>query len=317
MKIKKTVIFILTFIFCACVMQPLFAKDKIIAVVNKEIITEKDLEDFISFARGQFSQELKPQELESKINSMKTDMLKKLIEDRLIVQEAKKFLEEAKKKKDAYAVVRVEPEEGRVKSRIEDVKKKYGSDTEFQNDLALHGLVQADMEKRIREQMLMLSFIDYKIRMQIIVRPEEVTALYNKNPKEFNTPATREFEVITLENKDQATSFAYSLRKGEKLEKLAGRYPVKVDSMRSNNTGELRKEIEDVVFHLEAGGVSDPVTIKGVYYVFRLLSITPSRQQSLLEAQPEIYAYLFDQKMREEMQKWLDETKKKSYIKIY
>jgi len=314
--IKLARIFSVISIFLLIATQAIFAKDKIIAIVNNDIITQGDLDDFVSFTRVQLSQNLKEQEVENKINDLKTNMVDKLIEDRLMIQEARKAIEEAKSKKDPYTVARLEPEENVVKSRIAEIKKRYSSNMGFDNDLAMHGLVQADLEKRIREQMLMVRFIDYKIKSQIRIRPEEVTAFYRGDPKQFLTPATREFEIITLDNQDQAKSFAYSLRKGEKLEALASRYTIKVDVMQAT-AAELREEIEKVVFNLDLGGISDPVNIGGTYYVFHLLSINPPKEQSLQQAQPQIYTYLFNKKMQEEMQKWLDEIKKKSYIKIY
>ncbi|MCM8796806.1 MAG: peptidyl-prolyl cis-trans isomerase [Candidatus Omnitrophica bacterium] len=323
MKIKTSVLrqlyfaFFLNVSFLLAYTGLVFAEEKIVAIVNKEAITKKDLDDFISVARVELSNEFQGEELENKIKGLKTEILDRLIEERLIVQEASKFIEDAKGKKDVYAVMRVEPEESRVKNRIEEIKKKYNSSIEFQRDLEAHGLVQADLEKRIREQMLILNFIDYKIRSKIIVRPDEVTTFYKQNHQNFLTPIIRQFEVITLQNKDQAVSFAYSLKNGEKLEFLAARYPIKVDVMQTSGSGRLRKEIEDAVFPLAIGGVSDPVEIGGVYYVFRILSITPSRQQTLSEVQPKIYAHLFNKKMQEEMRKWIDEVKKKSYIKTY
>src|SRR3989338_6450398 len=80
----------------------LFAQDKIVAIVNNEVITQKDLDDFLNFMRMQYAQELKGRELENKIQSMKIVLLDKLIEDRLMLQDAQKTLNEANTKKDPY-----------------------------------------------------------------------------------------------------------------------------------------------------------------------------------------------------------------------
>jgi hypothetical protein len=49
----------------------LYAQDKIVAIVNKDIITQKDLTDFINFARMQMLTEYKGEQLEAKIQAMK------------------------------------------------------------------------------------------------------------------------------------------------------------------------------------------------------------------------------------------------------
>ena len=53
----------------------LYAQDKIIAVVNNDVITHKDLDDFADFLRMQLSREYKGSALEIKIESIKKDLL--------------------------------------------------------------------------------------------------------------------------------------------------------------------------------------------------------------------------------------------------
>lgn len=279
-----------------------YAQDKIIAVVNNEVITQKDLNDFINFMGMQLSREYKGRDLENKIESMKKDLLDKLIEDRIILQEAKK---------NNIAV-----DESRIKARINEIKKRYATDQEFQNDLGGQGMSQADLEKKIREQFLMYNIIEQKIRSKIIVRPDEVTSFYNENKKELVTPEEKELDAITLENLDQATSFSYNLKRGERLDDLAMRYPITINKLNYNEGVELRKEIESTVKNLAITEVSGPVKLDDKYCVFRLNTIIPPKQLSLSEAQEKIHEFLFNSKMQEELAKWLDELKSKSYIKI-
>lgn len=280
----------------------LFAKDKIIAVVNNDIVTQKDLNDFINFMRMQLSKEYEGKELEKRIQSMKLDLLDRLIEDRLILQEAKKN--------------NIKCDEDRVKARINEIKRHYTSEVEFQNDLAKQGLVQADIESKIREQLLMYNIVEQKVRDKIVVRPDEVTDFYNKNIKEFHTGEERELEVIVLENEDLARTLVYNLKSGQKLEDLATRYPITVNQLKARHGEELRKDIEDAVFKLTIGEISAPIKVDDKYYIFKLDNIIPSRQLTLSEVQDKIHNFLLEKKMQEELKEWLDELKKQSYIKV-
>lgn len=280
----------------------LFAQDKIIAVVNNDIVTQKDLNDFINFMRMQLSKEYEGKELEKRIQSMKLDLLDRLIEDRLILQEAKKN--------------NIKCDENRVKARINEIKRHYTSEVEFQNDLAKQGLVQADIESKIREQLLMYNIVEQKVRDKIVVRPDEVTDFYNKNIKEFHTGEERELEVIVLENEDLARTLVYNLKSGQKLEDLATRYPITVNQLKARHGEELRKDIEDAVFKLTIGEISDPIKVDDKYYIFKLDNIIPSRQLTLSEVQDKIHNFLLEKKMQEELKEWLDELKKQSYIKV-
>ena len=280
----------------------LFAQDKIVAVVNKDIITQKDLNDFINFMRVQLSTQYQGKQLESKIQSMKLDLLDKLIEDRLILQEAKKDN------------IGIDPD--RIKAKINEIKKHYGSDTEFQNAIAKQGLVQADIEEKIREQTLMYAVIDREIRSKIIIKPVEVTDFYQGNIKKFIFPEQREFESVTVDNESFANEVFDKLKSGQELEEVANRYSLAINKFSSLRDGQLRKDIEETVFKINVGQISAPVKIEDSYYIFKLNNIISPRQQNLSEVQEEIHAMLFNKKMQEALTKWLDELKRHSYIKI-
>lgn len=280
----------------------LYAQDKVVAVVNNEIITQKELDDFLSFARIQYSRELKGKELEEKVQGAKQDLLQRLIEDRLILQQAKNDK------------VTIEP--SRIKGRILELKKRYTTDAEFQEDLAKQGLVEADLENKVREQMLMYEVIQEKVRSKISVRPDEVTSFYEQNKREFLAPEERQLTMIISQDEKQAKELSYYLRLGQKLEELATRYTFTTDTLSAWKGQDLRKEIEDTVFKLGIGEVSEPVKVDQKYYVFKLENIAGSHQLSLVQSQDKIQSYLFEKKLQEALAKWFDELKKRSYIKI-
>jgi len=281
----------------------LFAQDKVVAVVNNEIVTQKDLDDFLNFIRMQYSREFKGKELEEKVQGMKQDLLQRLIEDRLILQQAK--------------VEKVTVEPSRVKARVTELKKNYATDAEFSEDLAKQGLVPADLEKKIREQMLMYSVIQQKVRDKIMVRPDEITDFYEQNKRQFLAPEERQLTMIILQDAKQAKELSYYLRLGQKLEELATRYTFTINTLSAWKGEELRKEIEDVVFKLGMGEISEEVKVDKQYYVFRLDNITASRQLSLVQSQEKIRVYLFEKKLQDALTKWINEIKAQSYIKLY
>jgi len=279
-----------------------FAQDKIVAIVNKDIITQKDLNDFINFMRVQLSTQYQGEQLESKIQSMKLDLLDKLIEDRLILQEAKKDN------------IRIDPD--RIKAKINEIKKHYGSDSEFQNAIAKQGLVQADIEAKIREQTLMYAVIDREIRSKIIIKPGEVTDFYQENTGKFILPEQREFESVTVDNESLVRDVFDKLKSGKELKDVADNYSLSINKFTTARDGQLKKDIEETVFKINVGQISAPVKIEDSYYIFKLNNIIPPRQQNLSEVQDDIQAMLFNNRMQESLTKWLDELKRHSYIKI-
>ncbi|KPK99139.1 MAG: hypothetical protein AMJ95_00805 [Omnitrophica WOR_2 bacterium SM23_72] len=281
-----------------------YAQDRIIAVVNNEAITQKELDDFVNFTRLQLSREYTQIEIEKRIASLRKDLLEKLIEDKLILQEAK--------------ATNIKIDENRVKARINEIKRRYPTEADFQNDLARQGLVQADLEKRIREQMLMFATVEANVQDKITVRPEEVTDFYNKNIKEFMTQEERECDIIILDTdkEESAREFERLFRSGRSLEELKEKFPLSVDRIAARREGQLRQDITEKICSLNPGEISEPLKVNDKYYIFKLLEITPPRQLALSEVQGGIQVYLFDTKMQEQFAKWLEGLKKKAYIKV-
>ncbi|MGE5309037.1 MAG: SurA N-terminal domain-containing protein [Deltaproteobacteria bacterium] len=289
-------------VLLVCASGAALAQDRIVAIVNNEAITQKDLEAFITFTRIQLSQKLSGKELDDKIASLRQDLLQRLIEDRLILQEAKKS--------------GIKIDDARVKAKMSEVKKRYNSDKEFTEALVLQGLSEGDIESRIKDQMLMYSLIDQKIRSKIQVKPAEITAYFEQNKKDMESSEKREVVSIQAENEDAARAIVDALRQGKDMDALAQEHNTKVNTF-VTQAGELKKEVDDAVFALKAvSDVSDPVNVNGTFYVFRLKQITPRASQTLADVQDEISSLLYEKKMQEAVAAWLEDLKKAAYIKI-
>src|SRR3989338_10794639 len=88
--------------------------DRIVAIVNKESITQSEADAFLNLIIMQLSQRYQGKELEEKIEHEKQELMGKMIEERIILQEAKR------KKLQARADM--------VKKRLEEARRSYGSD---------------------------------------------------------------------------------------------------------------------------------------------------------------------------------------------
>ncbi|MFA5089519.1 MAG: peptidyl-prolyl cis-trans isomerase [Candidatus Omnitrophota bacterium] len=278
-----------------------YAQEKIIAVVNNDVITQKDFDDFLTFTRIQLSSKYNDKELDGKIDEMRTNLLDKLIEDKLILQEAKKN--------------KIQADPSRIKGRLDEIKKNYSTETGFRLALLKQGLSEGDIENKIKEQILMHSVIEMQVRSKIVVYPGEVTDFYQSNIEKFKLMPQREVFSLVTEKADLASRIFYEARSGSSLEDLAKKYEVVTDKLTVAQDGSLRKEIEEIVFILKPNEVSRPVKMEDKYYLFRLDNVIPSRQQSLADAQNDIYGFL-SKKMQEAFVKWLNELRKNSYIKI-
>ncbi len=281
-----------------------FAAERIVAVVNNEAITQKDVDDFVNFMRVQLTQQIDDKrELEKNLKNIESDVVNRLIEDRLIIQEAKKQ--------------GINIDENRVKSRIDALKSRYPSEKYFIDSLLGQGLSLADLENRLREQLMMYTLVEYKIKSRIVVNPSEVTEFYQQNIDKFKIGDQKEFLVVSTSELDIAKDFSDEVKKEGDFQKAADKYRLSVNKIAVSKTGQLDKNIESAMMKLGVAEVSSPVPFKDLYYVFKLNQIIPASQQNLCDVQDEIYNLLYNQKMQDKMVTWLDELKKKSYIKVF
>ncbi|MDD4940509.1 MAG: SurA N-terminal domain-containing protein [Candidatus Omnitrophica bacterium] len=302
MQIKKAVRALSMICLCAGLPCVCLGQDKVVAVVNNEIITQKDLDGFISFMRVQLARDQSQDRVEQQIDTMKQDLLQRLVEDRLILQEAKKN--------------NVIVDKNRIKAKIIELKRAHSSEAEFQEFLLMQGVTESDLEQKMRDQMMTYEIIESQIKNKIVVKPSEITEFYEANPAQFSVPEQREFVSIVIEDEERARKVSQDLKAGKVVEAAAVEHSVKPNTFTAKKGGELKAEIENVVFALHLNGVSDAVKIDNAYYVFKLLRIIPGYKQELIEAQNAINRMLLDKKMQERMVEWLDQLKKKAYIKI-
>ena len=296
-------IFILGLICFFSLSSTLFAQDKILAVVNNEIITQRDLEGFVSFMRMQLSSEYKGKALEDKLNSMREDMIEKLIEDKLILQSAKKE--------------GIQVDQQRLQSQLERIKSKHNSETEFYTALKMQGLTQADIEKRIQQQILVYDMVDLKIKSEISVAPQEVTSFYNERKAEFIQPESRLVRSVSTQNLTTAKMAHAALnKKQESFEAVAKRFNLKINNHGLVAKGQFKQEIEEAIFQTKLKENSELVKFEGEYYIFHVGEITAEEPLDLSEVSDEIYNYLYEKKMQNSLKKWLNELKEKSYIEV-
>ncbi len=301
-KIKIKFFACLLVLLCACSLtQPAFAQDKIIAIVNNDVITQKDLKDFENFMRMQLNSEYQGVDLEKKIESMKPELLDKLIEDRLIICETKK--------KD------IKVDDNRVKAKINDIRKHYATDAEFQESLKSQGMVQADLESRIKEQMLMYSIIDSQIRSKINISPTDITIYYQKNLARFKSPKEWELDALAIESAELAFGIHEIIKSGKSFDEAAKENSLTIHRINMVE-GQFKKDLENVISLIKAKEISEPIKIEKKYFIFRMNKLIPERQRSLAESMDTIYNSLYGKQMEEEMTLWLNSLKKKAYIKV-
>lgn len=298
MKINVT----LCVVCCMLCAGDVFAQDRIIAIVNKDIITQTEVTNFARFLRMQLAAKYKGKELEDKFEEMLPDVLNRLVEDKLILQEAKK--------------AGIKADENRLKGRIQQMKERYVSEKDFMDDIVKNGLTLGDVEAKIKDQLMMFQIVEEKIKDKIVIKPQEVTNFYEEHRLEFSSSAQRRVISLTADDFSKASQALAEIKNGRDFQETANDLGLEVQDLGRIEAGQLNKELDQAISVLQVDEVSDIVRFEGKFYIFKLLELIPAKERPFEEVKPEIYNYLVEQQMQERVTVWLDELKLKSYIEI-
>lgn len=276
--------------------------DQIVAVVNDDPITFKDIQEYFMVIYMDDLATDDPETVNRKFIEHRKDIIEQLIDDRLLLQEARN-------KKVAVTDAEVE-------RRINEIKKDNGGDEAFMKGLLAKGLTVPMLREKLHDQIMIKIFLEESIRPRIEVSPSEVSEYYTAYPDQFTNDEERAYEALKFANKLEAM-FAYKLyASGDDFDKLKDKYKDNlIDGKIRKNEGNDR--IVKILFNLQAGMVSRPVKIGSAFLIFRVTAIRPKVTVSFQEAQEAIFTKLYSEKFTLKLKELTDLLRKKSYIKIY
>lgn len=291
--------------------------DKIVVVVNNEIITQREIDVMLTPVYNQYKAMYKGEELIRKLEDARENILKQLIEDRLILSEAKKE--------------NITVEEKEIDFRVEDLKNKMGGEAELENMLNEQNLTLKELRGRYKEKMMIRKLIDQKVGARIIITPLEVKNYYSAHKDELLRPEEIKLKTILIKPKKEQGGEAGSLglmrdilkrvKEGCEFEGLAKEYSDGPGASEGGmmgyiKRGELLPQIENIVFNLKEGQVSGIIQSSLGYHIFKVEERREPRPLELPEVRQDIEEFLYREKANQKLKGWLDNLAKSAYIEF-
>ena len=284
--------------------------DSIIAIVNDDVITLKDLRQYIASIYSQLRIENRsPNEIKEIMGDYEQKGIDKLIEDKLILAAANE--------KDM--IIRDEI----IDKRIKAIKDRYASEDEFLQAINAEGLTVSDLKKKLMDQLKVKYIVDLEVRDKVFVNPQDVTAYYNQHINEFERKTQMNLQSVFVSfdkrGKSEARNRAAEARSrmiaGEDFDKIFKTYSDGA-SIGTIEKGQMVDSIENVIFALKLEAVSQPVEVENGIYVFKAIGIIPGKLQTLKEVKDRIYNKLYDEQFQSKFKAWVDKLRKKAYVEI-
>ncbi|MDO8536078.1 MAG: peptidylprolyl isomerase [Candidatus Omnitrophota bacterium] len=311
--------FALTLVFIAAITTLSHAAvvDKIVVVVNNEIITQREVDIMLAPIYGQYRNMYKGEELIRMLEDVREKILKQLIEDRLIFSEAKKL--------------NITIEEKEVDAKVDEMKNKVGSERELENMLNEQNLTLNELRARYKEKIMIRRLIDQKVGAKIIITPLEVKNYYNNNKDDFMQPEEIKLRTILIKPKPEQggetgalqliRDLMKRLKEGCDFEGLAKQYSDAPGAsegglMGSVKKGDLMPQIEDIVFKLKEGEITGIIQSPLGYHIFKVDEKKIRRMRELPEVRQDIEEFLYREKASQKLKGWIDSLAKSAYIEF-
>ena len=295
--------------------------DRIVAIVNDEVITLSELEAAVSPYTSQIqTAAYSPEEKQEMLFKVRRDILDRMIDRKLTEQKGK--------------ALGVSVSESEVDQRIERIKEEeFLTEEALRKALADEGYTLEEYRKRIKSQLLGIKLINREVKSKVAITEDEIRAYYEDHKSSYTGKKKYHLRTILVrvnswENgaaktaaQDKIETIATKLRAGVSFEDLARRYSEDITAESGGDIGwfsisELTKELRETVRWMEEGQVSPVLETEQGYQILKLEKIEGTTGKTLEEAKDEIQETIYRQMVERKYDDWLKDLRKDAYIKI-
>lgn len=319
MKIGKAILAGTVAIFLYVSVQAAVA-DRIVAVVNDEVITLSELNNAFEPYQERFTATYQGPDREKALGESRMAFLNRMIDNLLMEQESRK------------TGVAVRDEE--VTDAINDMlKQRKITQDQFLKALQQEGTALEAYRKDVRDQLVRLKLIRRDIKSKVAVTDEEIGAYYRKHREDYEGKEAVRIRQILLplpraesrDAKEKLRAEAEAIRKrlanGEPFEELAARFSQGPAAAEGGDIGYIEKgiihsEVEDVAFSLPRNEISGVIESAVGFHIIQVMDRRGAGLKAIESVREEIREKIDREKMEKRFEEWLEELRKKSHIEM-
>ncbi|MBU9889398.1 MAG: peptidylprolyl isomerase [Candidatus Omnitrophica bacterium] len=295
--------------------------DRVVAVVNDEVITQAELDAFLRPLYEDYSQQYTGDELASMVQDARQKLLNQLIEDKLVYQEAVKQ--------------QIMVTESDLDKEVQKFKQQLERPDELELILEREGMTLKDLREKLRKQAMVRELHDREIRSRVIVSPLEIENFYKENPEKFVIKDRVKVRSLTIKKSQDArdkgipderakmriAELQRKLFEGQDFERMVQGASEDGRAKQGGlgewiDRGGMIESVDEAVFKTPIGELTGIVETPIGYHIFRVEDKESSRTRTLEETREQIAGYLFQQKSNERFQEWMQSLKRTAYISI-
>lgn len=285
--------------------------DKIVAVVNGDIIILSELNAAFEPYLKRIEDTYKGSERDNALAESRKAFLNRLIDARLIEQEAKKngiFV------KDEEVMAAIKDMADRRNIAPDDIAK----------ELAKEGLSLGAYKNDVREQMVRMRLLRREIKSKLMVTDQEIGEYYRLHRNDYEGREAVRIQQILLpvpkgpggdvreKMRKAANEISGRLKNGESFELMVAGG----GDLGFIERGMVFPELEKAAFALEKGEISDIIETPAGFHIIKALDKRGGGLKPIEDVREEIQGRIEEQKMMKKFEEWLTLLRKKSLIEI-
>ena len=295
--------------------------DRVVAVVNDDAITQTELDMYLHPIYEQMKTQYQGAELADRVDETRKKLLGQLIEDRLVFQKAKEM--------------KLEIGESDLKNELDHLKKQFGSELSFEDNINKEGFSLSALKDRLNRQLMIRRLQDMEVRAKVIVSPLELENYYKDHLSDYISKSSIKTCSMTLKKGDQAREkgltdesakkkiedFHERVVAGEDFGKLAMANSEDYQAAQGGlsdwiQPGSLIPVIDDVIFKLKVHELSPIIETPMGYHFFRVEEKKEAKEKKFEEVRDEIFETLYRAKAKNRFEDWMDQLKRDAYISL-
>ena len=295
--------------------------DRIVAVVNNEIITLYDLNRaFAPYVNNIKSLKYPPEKERQTLFQIRKDVLNQLIESMLANQQVRR---------DKITVSQKE-----INNAIERIKgSRQFTEEQLRQGLASQGMTMEEYRKQIEEQILRSKLVNREVKAKIVITKEDVKEYYESHREKY--AGEKKYYLWNLYIKvpsgsgssersnarNQMEAVLVKLKQGQSFESLVAEIKNSSFAIQGTDLGlyrlkELSEQLRQVVKKMDVGKFSDVLDTNFGYQIIYVQKIEDSQDQPLAAVESEIEEKLYKETVDNKYQEWLDLLRARSHIRI-
>jgi len=296
--------------------------EEIVARVNNDAITLSDMQKADQALHEEIAHDCQgcpPDRVEEVYKDKQKDLLRDLIDQALLVERAKDM------------AVSVETD---VIKRLDEMRKQnnIASMEDMEKEVEKQGMGWEDLKTQIRNSLLTQEVIRREVGSHINIPNDEVKKYYDEHQKDFVRPEQVVLAEIFLstdgkspEEMSSVEKKAEDLRnrvvKGEEFSEIAkhfseGSTAKDGGTLGTFERGQLDRQLEDVVFKMNKGQMTDVIQTKSGFEVLKVEAHFEAGLQPQDKVENEIMNRIYAQKMQPTMRDYLSQLREQSYVMV-